>query len=177
MLEELPQKEQLVAIAKITRTRGIRGEVVAEILTDFPERFAQTKRVFSVSPKEQIGKLDLEEFWFHKNKVILKFVGIDSIEQAQGLVGCEICIHESEVVELSEDEFFDWQLIGCTVETVENEKIGEVTEIMRTAATEILVVQGEKKDYLIPFVGSICVEIDIENKLIRVDAPEGLLDF
>ncbi len=177
MFEELPQKENLVAIARVTKTRGIRGELVAETLTDFPERFAQTKRVFSVDPKEQVRKLDLEKFWFHKDKVILKFVGVDSIEQARGLVGCEICIHESEVVELSEDEFFDWQLIGCIVETVENQRIGEVIEIMRTAATEILVVQGEKKDYLIPFVGPICVEVDVENKLILVDPPEGLLDF
>ncbi|MBX7170571.1 MAG: PRC-barrel domain-containing protein, partial [Pyrinomonadaceae bacterium] len=59
----------------------------------------------------------------------------------------------------------------------EGEKLGQVKELMRTGGTEILVVQGETKDYLIPFAETICVEVDIENKLIRIDPPEGLLDF
>ena len=78
------------------------------------------------------------------------------------------------------EEFFDWQLQECFVETVEGEKIGKVREIMRTGGTEILVVEDEddaKKDYLIPFAEKICVEVDIENRLIKVDAPEGLLEF
>lgn len=170
-------KEQLVAIAKAVKTHGLSGEIVAKILTDFPERFGYTEKVFSVSPKGQIQKLEIEDFWFQKNRIVLKFVGIDSIEEAKKLVGCEICIHESEVVELEKDEFFDWQLIGCKVETIQGEKIGEVIEVMHGVASEILVVQGLKKDYLIPFVNAICPEVDIEKKNIKIDPPEGLLDF
>jgi len=170
-------KEHLVAIAKAVKTHGLSGEIVAQILTDFPERFGYTEKVFSVSPKGQIQRLEIESFWFQKNRVVLKFVGIDSIEEAKKLVGCEICIHESEVVELEEDEFFDWQLIGCIVETIQGEKIGEVTEVMHGVASEILVVQGPKKDHLIPFVNAICPEVDIEKKIIKIDPPEGLLDF
>ncbi|GIU81759.1 MAG: ribosome maturation factor RimM [Pyrinomonadaceae bacterium] len=170
-------REQLVAIAKAVKTHGLAGEIVAEVLTDFPERFSYTERVFSVSPKGKIQGLEIEDFWFQKNRVVLKFVGIDSIEEAEKLIGCEICIHESEVVELEEDEFFYWQLIGCIVETVQGERIGEVKEVMQGVASEILVVQGENKDYLIPFVNAICPEVDIEKKIIKIDAPEGLLDF
>ncbi len=78
---------------------------------------------------------------------------------------------------MDDDEFFDWELENCQVETVEGEKIGIVKKLMRTGATEILVVKGAAKEYLIPFAEKICVEVDIENKLIRVDVPEGLLEF
>ena len=86
-------------------------------------------------------------------------------------------IAEDEAVELETDEFYDWQLQDCAVETIEGEKLGKVKEVLRTGGTEVLVVTGETKEYLIPFAETICTEVDIENKLIKVDAPEGLLDF
>ena len=90
---------------------------------------------------------------------------------------CEICVPEAETVELEEGEFFDWELEGCAVETVEGETLGTVLELMRTGAGEILDVKGAAKEYLIPFAERICTEVDIEKKLIRIDAPEGLLEF
>ena len=173
------EMEELVAIAKTVRTRGLRGELVADVLTDFPERFAETKTVFAIKADGSREELKLENHWFQKDRVILKFSGFDSIEAAEGLKNCEICVPESEAVELEEDEFFDWELIGCAVETVEGEMLGRVKEVMRTGGTEILVVESarEEKDYLVPFAETICVEVDVENKLIKVDVPEGLLDF
>ena len=167
----------LVAIAVVVKTRGLRGETVANVLTDFPERFENLERVFAVKPNDEIIELELENFRFQKNQIVLKFAGIDSIEAAEELRNAEICVPESEAVELEEDEFFDWELEDCEVETVEGEKIGVVREILRTGGTEILVVKGAEKEYLIPFAETICVEVDVENKLIKVDAPEGLLEF
>lgn len=169
--------EELVAVAKIVKTRGLRGELVAEILTDFPERFEDLETVITLLPNGESFDLKIESFWFQKDRIILKFAGFNSIEMAETLRGAEICIPESEAVELEEDEFFDWELENCEVETIEGEKIGVVKELMRTGGTEILVVQGVEKEYLIPFAEAICTEIDIENKLIRVDLPEGLLEF
>ncbi len=169
--------KKLITIAKTVKTRGLRGEIVADLLTDFPERFDNLTRVFAVCADNKTSELELEKFWFQKNRIIFKFKDIDSIEGAEKWRDCEICVPESEAVELEEDEFFDWELENCAVETVEGEKIGEVQELMRTGATEILVVKGAEKEYLIPFAETICVEIDTENKLIRVDIPEGLLDF
>ena len=171
---------ELVAIAKTVRQRGLRGELVADILTDFPERFEKTGRVFVVKQNGEQIELNLESFWFQKDRIILKFEKIDSIEAAEDLINCEICIPETEAVELEDDEFFDWELQDCRVETVEGETVGKVREVMRTGGTEILVVDSatdEKKDFLIPFASEICVEVDVENKLIRVDLPEGILDF
>jgi len=169
--------EDLVAIAKLVRVRGLRGELVADILTEFLERFSNLENVIAVLPGGKRADLKIEDFWFQKNRIVFKFAGFDSIERAETLVNSEICIPESEAVELDEGEFFDWELQDCSVETLEGEKIGIVRQIMRTGGTEILVVAGEHKDYLIPFAETICTDVDIENKLIRLDAPEGLLEF
>lgn len=169
--------KDLVAIAKIAKPRGLRGELVADILTDFPERFDDLEKVLAVNETGERAEIKLEKFWFQNGRIILKFADFDTIEAAETLRGREICIPESEAVALDEGEFFDWELIDCMVETVEGEKIGRVTEVMRTGGTEILVVKNGEKEYLIPFAETICPEVDVENKLIRVDAPEGLLEF
>ncbi len=166
----------LVAIARISKPRGLRGEVVADVLTDFPERFENSPDVIGIfSDKRQ--DLKIETFFFQKGRIVLKFAGFDSIESAETLRNVEVCIPETDAAELDDDEFFDWQLEGCEVETIEGIKIGEVIELLRTGGTEILVVKGSEKEYLIPFAEVICVEVDIENKRIRVDPPEGLLEF
>jgi 16S rRNA processing protein RimM len=169
--------EELVAIANIVRTRGLKGAVVADVLTDFPERFELLDTVIGVSEDGERLELKIEKFWFQNGRVILKFAGYDTVESGETLRNIEICVPESEAVELDEGEFFDWDLEDCKVETVGGEMIGKVRELMRTGGTELLVVEGEAKEYLIPFAKSICVEVDVENKLIKVDPPEGLLDF
>lgn len=169
--------QELVAIANIVRTRGLKGEVVADVLTDFPKRFELLDVVTAVRESGERFELKIEKFWFQSGRVIFKFAGYDSIESGETLRNVEICVPESDAVELEDDEFFDWQLAGCAVETLDGTTIGEVRELMRTSGTELLVVQGETKEYLIPFATAICVEVDIENKLIKVDPPEGLLEF
>ncbi|HVF46412.1 MAG TPA: ribosome maturation factor RimM [Pyrinomonadaceae bacterium] len=168
---------ELVAIARVVRPRGIKGEVMAEVLTDFPERFGSLESVTAVSDGKSRGSLKIEDLWFQNDRIVLKFAGYDSIEAAEALRNTELCVVESESVELDEGEFFYWQLAGCRVETVDGETIGSVKELMRPGGTELLVVEGTAKEYLIPFAHAICVEVDVDNKLIKIDPPEGLLDF
>lgn len=169
--------EELVAIAKIVKPRGLRGELVADLLTDFPKRFDGLENVIAVSADGTRSDLKIEDFWFQKDRIVLRFRGFTSVEEAEALRGIEICVPESSAAELGEGEFFDWQLAGCEVETVEGERIGTVREIMRTGGTELLVVENEAREFLIPFVQAICTEVDIEAKKIRVDPPEGLLEL
>lgn len=169
--------EELVAIAKIAKPRGLRGEVSANLLTDFPERFEDLETVIALLPDGSRRDLKIKDFRFQKNRVLLLFKEIDSIEKAEFLRDSEICIPESEAIALEDDEFYDWQLEGCAVKTIEGEKIGVVKELLRTGGTEVLVVAGAEKEFLIPFAETICTVIDIKNKLILLDAPEGLLDF
>ncbi len=169
--------EDLVCIAKIVRTRGLKGELVADLLTDFPERFEHLEGVTAVTPDAKKLDLKIEDFWFQNGRVVLRFAGYDTIEKAEALRGCEVCVPESETVDLDTDEYFDWQLEGCRVETLDGTAVGEVTGVMRNGGTEVLVVKDSENDHLIPFVEAICTEVDIENKLIRIDPPDGLLEF
>jgi 16S rRNA processing protein RimM len=171
--------DELVAVAHAVRTRGLRGEIVAESLTDFPERFDALESLIAIAPDGQLSTLALEEHWFQGDRIILKFAGYDSIETASALVGYEFAVHESERVLLPEDEFYDWELAGCLVQTVGGEEIGRVREVLKTGGVELLVVDSVTKgrEHLIPLAEDICVEIDVQRKLIKVDAPEGLLEF
>lgn len=171
--------DQLVAVARAVRTRGLRGEIVAESLTDFPERFDGLERLIGIRPDGSLTTLALEDHWFQGGRVVLKFAGYDSIEAASVLVGYEFAVPEAERVRLPEDHFYDWELAGCRVLSVDGEELGRVREVMRTGGVELLVVEnnGTGREHLIPLAEAICVEIDIERKLIKVDAPEGLLDF
>ena len=171
---------ELIAVAYTVRPRGLRGELVADMLTDFPERFDGLKEATLIKPDGKQESLKIEDFWFQKKRIVLKFAGVDSIETAQAWVNCRVCVPEGEAVALDEGEFFDWQLEGCRVTTREGKTLGRVREVMRTGGTELLVVAREDapgKDYLVPFAETICVDVDVENKSIRIDPPEGLLDF
>lgn len=169
---------ELVAVARVAKARGIRGEVAAVILTDFPERFDRLEELIAVLPGGERWRLALEGQWLHGDRVILKFKGFDTPEEAAALAGCELAVPESDAVELEEGAFYDWQLEGCLVETVESRRLGNVSEVLHTGGeAPVLVIRDESgKENLVPLAESICVEIDIERKLIRVDAPEGLLE-
>jgi len=169
--------QDLVAIAKIAKPRGLKGELVADLLTDFPERFEGLIEVTGVGQDGERRKLKIENTWFQNGRVVLKFEDVDSIEAAEVLRNAEICVPESEAIELDSDEYYDWQLVGCNAVTVEGEKLGSVREVMRTGGTENLVVAGETREFLIPFAEAICVEVDVEKKRIVIDPPEGLLEF
>ncbi|NNF00135.1 MAG: 16S rRNA processing protein RimM [Pyrinomonadaceae bacterium] len=169
--------EEFVAIAKTTKTRGLRGELVADVLTDFPERFDNLGRVFAVKAGSETHELELESYFFQKGRIVLKFKNVDSIEKAEPLRDFEICIPESEAVALEEGEYFDWELEGCKVVSLTSQEIGTVEEVFRAGENVNLVVKDAERDYMIPFVKAICTEVDIENKCIKVDLPDGLLDF
>jgi 16S rRNA processing protein RimM len=169
--------DNLVAVAKIARPKGLKGEVFADVLTDFPERFNELEGATAVFPDGERLELKIEDHRFQNDRLVLKFVGYDSVEASETLRNAEICVSENAVVELDDDEYFDWEIEGCRVEMIGGETLGTVRELQRTGGTENLLVDDGDKDYLIPFARSICVDVDIENRLIKVDPPEGLLDF
>jgi 16S rRNA processing protein RimM len=170
--------DDLVIVARAVRTRGLKGELVAEILTDFPTRFEGVQHLFAVAPGGERQQLELENYWFQNDRMVLKFSGYDNIDSAKSLVGYEFGVPEAERVELAKDEFYDWELEGCLVENRTGSAIGKVREIMRTGGVELLVVENQQGgEYLIPMAASIVTEIDISRKRILVDPPEGLLEL
>ena len=173
-----PDNDDPIVVARIVKVRGLRGEVVADLLTDFPDRFENLKSLIGLSPDESRRSLEIEEHWFHGDRLVLKFAGFDTVEEAKALVGYDLAVPAEDRIELPEDSFYEWELIGCRVETVGGEQLGEIAGVVRTGGVEILkVVDDTGRDRLIPMAGDIVVEVDKEKKLVRIDPPEGLLEL
>ena len=151
---------------------------MADLLTDFPGRFEALESVIAIAPDGNRRSLQIEEHWFQAQRIIFKFAGYDSIDAAKELAGFQLAVPASDRIELPKDQFYEWELAGCRVEATDGKSIGMVREVMRTGGVEILVVAGDAGgEFLIPMAQEICVEIDIDRKLIRVDPPEGLLEL
>lgn len=165
-----------IAIALITKTRGIRGEVSAVLLTDFPDRFAQLDRVLLYSDDLETWER-LEGHWFHKDRVILKFEGIDSVESVSSLVGCEVRILEEDRVALPDDFFFDYELQQCEV-YVQGEYLGQVVDVLSVAdsGSNLIIALADGQELMLPFVKQFVAEVDLQNKRISINLLPGLLD-
>ena len=168
----------LIIVARAVRTRGLKGELVADVLTDFPERFEHISELTGVGSNGERKQLELERYWFQNDRMVLKFTGYDTVESANALVGYQFGLPEAERVQLPKDEYYDWELEGCAVENKPNSIIGKVREVMKTGGVALLVIEDEAgRENLVPMVQSIVVEIDILRKKILIDAPDGLLDL
>lgn len=177
-LEGVPKNGDLVTIAVIVRPHGIKGELVADLTTDFPDRFANLESVYLQMPSGQIKPISLEDFWFHQHRIVLKLEGCDTRNDAELLRNTKVQIPFDKIVELPEGNYYEFDLIGCKVLLPDGKELGSVQELMPTGAVPVLVVSGDNKsEYLIPFAEDICVEINTIEKLIRINPPEGLLDL
>ena len=146
---------QWVWLARIRRTQGRKGEVFAEILTDFPEKFAERKRLWLMAqsaPGAAPREVELIAHWLHKGGVVLHFAGVDSISAAETLAGLIVAIPLAERAPLAEDEVYVADLIGCTLVDV----AGEV---------------------LIPFAKSYLRSIDLAGKRVEMALPKGLAEL
>jgi 16S rRNA processing protein RimM len=172
------ETDDLIVVAHIVKTRGLRGEVVADLLTDFPDRFENLKTLVGISSGGIRRSLQIEEHWFHGNRIVFKFAGFNSIDDAKELVEYNLAVSAEDRVKLSKDTFYEWELVGCRVETIGGKRVGQIQEITRTGGVEILTVVDETgRDKLIPMASDIVVAIDIDEKLVQIDPPEGLLEL
>jgi 16S rRNA processing protein RimM len=170
--------EPLIIVARAVRSRGLKGELVADLLTDFPERFEQVSELVGVAPTGERRPFRLESYWLQNGRLIIKFAGYDTVETANTLVGYEFGLPEEQRMQLPSDEFYDWELEGCSVETAGGSAIGKVREVMRTGGVELLVVTDEtRREQFIPMTQSIVIDVDVAGKKILIDPPEGLLDL
>lgn len=167
---------EFVTVARIRRSQGRRGEVLAEILTDFPERFATARVGSLLGPGGERRQVALEGHWFHKAGVVLKFAGVDDMAAAQALAGCELQIPASERRPLEGSSVYVSDLDGCRV-VEKGEEIGTVRFLDTTVGTPVLVVDTPTGELLVPFAESICKRVDAAAGIIEVDLPEGLRDL
>ena len=180
--EAPPEKEagEFLAVARIVRPQGRRGEVVAEILTDFPQRFAMLRRVYLERPGSTPEPVPVEKIWPHQGRVVLKFPGVDSIDQANGLRGVHVLIPRDERMPLPAHHYYVWELKGCRVVAERqgaSSEVGTVIEVEPTGGVDLLHVATPRGEVLIPLAQDICKRIDTEAKTIVIDPPEDLLDL
>jgi len=169
--------DDLILIARAVRTHGLKGEIVAELLTDFPQRFEDIDQLVLVSPSGERKLVELENYWFQKNRVVLKLADYNDVDGAKELVGYDFALPESDRVPLEEDEFYDWELEGCAVK-VGDKSIGQVQSVLKTGGAEILVIADDSgKEQLVPLAAEIVVKIDTAARVILIDPPEGLLEL
>jgi 16S rRNA processing protein RimM len=178
----MTEEAEFVTIARVAKTQGRHGEVAATLLTDFPELFETRRKLFALGDStKQSGaaerrRLDLDEHWFHKGMVVLKFAGVDSISDAETLVGSEIQIPRSERAAFGSDEFYVSDLAGCTV-TDSGREIGRIKDVQfGSGEAPLLVIEGEK-EYLVPFAAAYIEKIALEQKRLEMKLPEGLLEL
>jgi 16S rRNA processing protein RimM len=176
--------ETWVLLAHIVRPQGRHGEVLADIFTDFPEHFAQRKRLFLRPPaKDQVDamrEVKVVSHWLHKGRVVLKFAQVDSMAEAENLRGFDVVIPRDERIPLTGDAVYVSDLLGVRVIDVSRggfTDAGEITDVEPEGpGPAMLIIRTLAGDeLLIPFVRAYLRKMDIEGKRLEMDLPEGLL--
>ncbi|HXE90079.1 MAG TPA: ribosome maturation factor RimM [Terriglobales bacterium] len=166
-------------MARVVRAQGRKGEVAAELWTDFPERLAGRKSLHVLAPDGSQRELEIEAVWPHKGRLVLKFRGVDSIGDAERLRGCELQVPLEERTPLPDGAAYVSDLMGCSVFDVDrNVPIGTIAEIRFGAGdAPLLVVRAADKEFLIPFAAEYVRTMDLKSRRLEVALPEGLLNL
>ena len=155
--------------------------MVAELLTDFPDRLAERRNLSALAPSGSRRELELEEHWLHQGRLILKFRGVDSISDAEGLRGSEIQIRREQRVLLPAGSVYVSDLIGCTVSDVagaQAREIGVIADVQfGSGDAPLLEVRDGDTEHLVPFAEAYLKRLDLEARVVEMALPEGLLDL
>lgn len=187
--------QDFVTLARVVKTQGRHGEVAVEVHTDVPDRLHAGLRVFALSRNDVRGELKIEDAWPHKDWLVLKFEGVDSISDAEPLVGSELQVPRSERAKLEPGAAYVSDLVGCTLldcrTDAHGHEIGVVSDVRFGAGEAPLLVIGlgtgglgtgglatgkEKQELEIPYAQEFLIRVDLERKRIEMNLPEGLLE-
>ncbi|WP_406544636.1 ribosome maturation factor RimM [Pseudobutyrivibrio sp.] len=171
--------EDLYQVGSITQTHGIRGEVKVFPLTDDISRFKNMKNLLLDGGKDGYISLEVENVRPQKNLVILKFKGIDNINDIEKYKGQGLYVTKENRVELKDDEYFIADLIGCEVyvDTDSDKKFGTISDVMETGANDVYEITLENgKTVLVPAIKECILNVDIEGGRVDIHLLEGLMD-
>lgn len=167
--------EDLLKVGVITTTHGVRGEVKVYPTTDEPERFLDLEYVLLDTGKE-LRRLDIKNVRFFKNLVILKFDGIDNINDIEKYKGRDLWIPREEAQELDEDEYYIADLLGMKVLLEDGSEFGTLKNVMETGANDVYIVDSvEHGEVLLPAIKESILDVDIETNTMTVHLMKGLL--
>ncbi len=173
----MPDWDALALVGRVARAHGIRGQVIVNPETDFPEERFREGAVLHVRRQGRVELMHVTSVRFHKGRPILGFEGVDTANDADALAGVELRVPVTDLEPLPPRTYYRHDLVGCRVETTGGEAVGEVAAVEGEMGSSRLVVRSAGGEVLIPLAETICVGIDIAARRIVVDPPEGLLDL
>lgn len=167
--------EDLLQVGVITQTHGVRGEVKVFPTTDDPERFLDLKKVLLDTGRETLP-LEIQSVKFFKQFVILKFKGIDNINDIERYKRCPLLVTREDAVELEEDEFFIADMIGMKVVTEDGEEFGTLKDVMETGANDVYIIDSDEHgEVLIPAIRECILDVDVEEQKMTIHLMDGLV--
>jgi 16S rRNA processing protein RimM len=171
-----PGTGDFITLARVLKTQGRRGEVAVEPHTDVPDRFVVGMKLSALAQDSSRSELEIEEAWPHKGMLVLKFVGVDSISDAEELAGYELQIPREQRAELEAGWSYISDLAGCVVFDGERE-VGTVSDVQLGAGeAPLLIVKSGALTYEIPYAEAYLKRVDFAERRIEMQLPEGLLD-
>ena len=170
---------EFITLARVVKTQGRRGEVAAEMHSDVPGRFALGMKLF-VLPKSQDSRreLEVEDLWPHKGLLVLKFRGVDSIFDAELLIGSELQVLSTQRADLEPGWNYISDLIGCVV-LDQSREIGRIEDVQFGAgeAPLLMVANAAGKKFEVPFAEAYLEGVDTAQRQVRMNLPEGMLEI
>jgi len=175
-MKDTPASSEFITLARVVKTQGRHGEVAVEVHSDVPDRLHAGLRIFALAADASRRELQIEDAWPHKDWLVLKFAGLDSISDAEPLVGSELQVPLSERAQLEPGAAYISDLVGCMLCDRDRE-VGVVCDVRFGAGEAPLLIVGSRKSELeIPYAQEFLVKVDLEHKHIEMNLPEGLLD-
>lgn len=169
--------EECLRVGVISNTHGIKGEVKVFPTTDDVRRFEKLKSVILDTGKEYL-ELEIQSVRFFKNMAIVKFKGYDNINDIEKYKGKDLLVTRDDAVELGEDEYFIYDIIGAQVEEGDGNRVGVLKEVLTTGANDVYVVEREDGgELLLPVIKECVLSVDTDNKKVVVNILPGLLDI
>ena len=168
-----------ITLARVVKTQGRVGEVAVEVHSDIPDRFTEGMKLFALSKSgDSRREVEIENLWPHKGLLVLKFVGVDSMSDAETLIGSELQVPRTERAELEPGWNYVSDLVGCAVYDHGNE-IGRIEDVQLGAGeAPLLIVAGAGgKKYDVPFAEAYLESVDLRRKQVRMTLPEGMLEI
>lgn len=168
-----PYWNELITIGRCGKPHGLAGVVRVKAITDFPERFFETRRVFAHANRDPVRPLELTSVQDGHGELWIKFLGIDKIEQAEHLRGLYLAVPQTELVDLEEDEYWHWELEGLKAFSPEGKELGILKEVVQSPAHDLYLIEASSGQiFWVPAVHQYVPEIDIAAGRITIIVPE-----
>jgi len=167
----------MAVVGRIARAHGLRGQVILNAETDFPEERFQPDAELFIERGGHVEALRIATVRFHRDRPVIGFRGVGTMNDAMALSGQELRVPADRLTALPANVFYRHDLVGCRVVTTAGAEVGVVTGVEGTMGGSRLVVAGAAGEVLVPFAAEICPEIDPPGKRIVIDPPEGLVEL